>query len=469
MNTIGRRERVGPDGAVEVLYDAGGAAVALRDVERFLTRFLVLPPKATLPVALWSIATFLFESFDAFPYLAISSPLPECGKTRLLEVLELIVSYPRRASNISEAALFRAIEKFKPTLMIDEAETLREKSEKASALRQLINAGNRSGSVATRVIGQGANLDVKDFSVYCPKVVCGIGSFPATIASRSISIGMQRRNKKRDPIERFLVRRVAPEGKALSDRMRDFAVGQRQDIELAYQKMALDFLGDRDADSWAPLFALLAVADPTRLPELEECAGVLAGAKSADLVDESLKLRLLSDIRDVWPDSEPHIFSKTLVKRLHSIEDGPWAETSLNERKLSWMLRDFHVRQDGDKGIVRIGNEVAKGYSRDDFDRASSPYLEKEPLQASHPNVYAGSSHFSDALQNPAVTSAESAKSPMFMRPVTDVTVKKPPRGDGGAGPAPRPVECPTCGQILESHLALSKHYRVCGSNGRAE
>ena len=73
--------------------------------------------------------------------------MPQCGKTRLLEILELVVFNSRRASNISEAALFRVIEKFKPTLMLDEAETLKGKSERAEYLRQILNAGNRQGAV----------------------------------------------------------------------------------------------------------------------------------------------------------------------------------------------------------------------------------------------------------------------------------------------------------------------------------
>lgn len=98
-------------------------------MEGFLHRFVVLPAHTALPLALWAIATYTFESFDAFPYLAITSPTKRCGKTRLLECLELLAHEARRASNPSEAALFRMIEKYKPTLLLDEAETLNGKGE----------------------------------------------------------------------------------------------------------------------------------------------------------------------------------------------------------------------------------------------------------------------------------------------------------------------------------------------------
>jgi len=88
----------------------------VRDLENFFTRYVILPEHTALTVTLWALMTHTFDSFDAVPYLVITSPAPRCGKTRLLECLELVASEPRRASNVSEAALFRMIEKLAPTL-----------------------------------------------------------------------------------------------------------------------------------------------------------------------------------------------------------------------------------------------------------------------------------------------------------------------------------------------------------------
>ena len=361
---------------------AEDGAALMRNLETFFLRYVVLPLKTALPLGLWTTATYLFENFDAFPYLAVSSPVPQCGETRLLEILEMVVSNPRRASNISEAALFRVIEKFKPTLMLDEAETLKGKSERAEYLRQILNAGNRRGAVASRCVGQGASLDVKDFSVFCPKVVSGIGTFPPTIADRAICVPMQRR-KKSDSIARLAVRAVKPEGELLRCQASAFAIQRQAEIGTAYERTALEFLGDRDADSWAPLFAVLAVADPARMPELRVCAEFLTGAKAADAADDSLSLRLLNDLRDVWPESEPYAFSEMLKDRLRDIKDGPWGESEVNltERKLARMLKGFKMRS----GTVRIGEETRKGYSREAFEAASAPYLADDPSQASQP------------------------------------------------------------------------------------
>ena len=60
------------------------------------------------------------------PVLGITSPTPECGKTTCLTLLGALVPRACPASNITTAALFRAVEKWQPTLLIDEADTFLE-------------------------------------------------------------------------------------------------------------------------------------------------------------------------------------------------------------------------------------------------------------------------------------------------------------------------------------------------------
>ncbi len=74
---------------------------SLKDLEKFLTRYVILPARTALPLTLWVLMTYTFDSFDAVPYLVISSPAPRCGKTRLLECLELV------ASNLAGRRTFR--------------------------------------------------------------------------------------------------------------------------------------------------------------------------------------------------------------------------------------------------------------------------------------------------------------------------------------------------------------------------
>ncbi|MDP8931865.1 MAG: hypothetical protein M3O70_25665 [Actinomycetota bacterium] len=69
---------------------------ALRDrlaaVEAFLRRFVVFADRHHAPaVALWTAHTHRLDAADSTPYLAVTAPEKRSGKTRLLEVLELLV------------------------------------------------------------------------------------------------------------------------------------------------------------------------------------------------------------------------------------------------------------------------------------------------------------------------------------------------------------------------------------------
>jgi len=356
-----------------------GRGQILRDVESFSARFVILPPHVRLPLALWVIATYCFEAFDAMAYLCVTSPAPRCGKTRLLEVLSLLVCKPLRTANISEAALFRIIEAERPAILLDEAETLKGKGERAEYLRGLLNAGNRCDATVTRCVGP--NHAPQSFSVYCPKIITGIGSMPHTIRDRSILIEMQRR-KNSERVERFLFRKAKPEAEHLRERISAFVTENRGAIEAAYKGLELEFIEDRDAEAWESLFAILAHMEGPRYEELKNCALTLTGQKAEGDAEESLSLRLLADLREVWPENEGTAFSAHLIESLRGIEDSPWAsEVELNPRKLARFMRPFGIQSQQ----VRVGSKTAKGYHLSELEPAFARYLGPDGKHAKQP------------------------------------------------------------------------------------
>ena len=108
-------------------------------------------------------------------YLCITSPTKRCGKTLLAEVIGLVSARSKTTVNVSEAALFRMIEMFRPTIIIDEAEMLGDrKSERGKFLLSLLNAGHRKGANVIRCVG--SDHTPTEFPVYCPKVLLAIGN-----------------------------------------------------------------------------------------------------------------------------------------------------------------------------------------------------------------------------------------------------------------------------------------------------
>jgi hypothetical protein len=110
-------------------------------LEDTFSRYVALEPGLPLVLALWTLATHLFDCFDAFPYLAITSPTKRCGKTRLAEIIDLLCCNGLRTAGASTAAIFRTIQSQDSkngtvTLILDEAEVLGTKSERSEQLRE---------------------------------------------------------------------------------------------------------------------------------------------------------------------------------------------------------------------------------------------------------------------------------------------------------------------------------------------
>jgi hypothetical protein len=259
-------------------------------------------------------------------------------------------------------------------LLLDEAETLSGKGERAEYLRQILNAGNRRGALVTRCLRHGEN-DAVDFSVFCPKVLAGIGHFPPTITDRAIIIPMQRR-KDAERVARFIYKKAEPEGAALRERAGRFIGHRKAEIEAAYGNVELDFISDRDAEAWSPLFAILAIADVSRLKELRDSAMRLTRTKASNAEDDNLSLRLLADVHSVWPPGEPKIFTVELIQRLKGIEDGHWVSDELGR-----FLKPFGVTP----ATVQIGKDNRKGYYREAAEGAFARYLGREPSESSEP------------------------------------------------------------------------------------
>lgn len=365
----------------EIGSGAHGARL-LRDVEDFFSRFVVLPSCAYLPLALWTIGTHTFETFETFPYVALLSPEKGCGKTRTATIIQFLAANPACAVSISEAALFRLIDGKKPTLVLDEAELLTGKGERADAVRAILNAGNCQGVAVPRCVGPSHELQY--FEVFCPKVVCAIRVCPETVKDRAIVIPMQRK-KPCQKVERFIRRRIRPEAEPLCVRIENWAGANRLAIGRAYEMLDVDFLSDRELENVEPLLAILTACDPSRLGELRLAVESLASGKSQAAEDDSLTLRLLSDVRTVWEDGERRLLTSELLSRLKAIEDAPWSiEVELTARKLARFLTPYGVHPCDVRTELRTG----KGYKMEDFQDAFASYLAPIRDNGDNPHGY---------------------------------------------------------------------------------
>lgn len=101
---------------------AESCAALLGELSALLRRFVIMSAPQARVVALWAVHTYVLGAADATPYLAVTSAEKRSGKTRLLEVLELVVAWPWFTGRTTAAVLPRKIDADSPTLLLDESE-----------------------------------------------------------------------------------------------------------------------------------------------------------------------------------------------------------------------------------------------------------------------------------------------------------------------------------------------------------
>ncbi len=129
----------------------------LDDLAAYVRRYVVLDDAQLTALTLWTFHTHVFDAADATPYLSVTSAEKESGKTRLLEVLELVAARPWLTGRVTAAVLARKVDKETPTLFLDESDAaFGGEKEYAETLRGMLNTGYRRGGRSSLCVGQGA-------------------------------------------------------------------------------------------------------------------------------------------------------------------------------------------------------------------------------------------------------------------------------------------------------------------------
>ena len=349
-------------------------AELLSDIVAFIQRYVVLSDLQAVALALWVLHTHALDAFDTTPYIAITSAVKRCGKTRLLEVLALLVARSWLTGRVSAAVLVRKIDKQQPTLLLDESDAaFSGPQEYSEALRGTLNSGYRRGMSASLCV-RGKDWEPQEFGVFCPKAIAGIGHLPDTVADRSIAIVLRRRAPG-EPVTRYRYRRVAEEATPVFDRTVTWADQCTSELE-GVEPDVPDDLDDRAAEGWEPLLAIADLAGGEWPAKAREAAVALSVGEGRE--DDSLAIRLLVDIETVFANRRiDHIFSANLCLALNAIEDAPWADLrgkAIDPNKLSWRLKAFGIKPKQ----VRVGENTKKGYAKEDFEDTWSRYIPAE-------------------------------------------------------------------------------------------
>jgi putative DNA primase/helicase len=401
-----------------------GAAL-IGDIEGAVTAHAVLPDGASAAMALWILHTYCLAAAAITPRLAILSPTKRCGKTTVLKLLGALACKPMAAASLTPAVLYRVIEAYAPTILVDEADTfLAEQDE----LRGVLNAGHdRHSAVVPRCVGD--EFEPKVFHVFGAIAIAAIGKLPDTLMDRSILVEMKRkapgeklqklRRRQREALAdlpRRCVRWAADNTKALSER----------EPELPND------LDDRAADNWEPLLAIADQAGGAWPKRARATALLLSGARTDAVETGDAGVQLLADVRGVFAEHDlDKTTTKALLSSLAEMEGRPWAEWNrgrpLTARQLGALLGRFGIKP----GTIRVGDATPKGYLLADLIDAFGRYLPGgSATSATTSNSLDNLVEF-DPPQSSSSDPAEKGRNPLDFADVAGVAAAAPDREPG--------------------------------------
>lgn len=359
----------------------------LNNIEHIIDQHIACEPHTRIATVLWIVYTWAIDNMQIAPIACITAPEKRCGKTQLLTVIGDLCYKPLPTSNITSAALYRSIEEWSPTLLIDEADSFLKDNED---LRGVINAGHsRKNAYVIRCDGDD-NKPTR-FNVWCAKAISGIGHLPETIKDRSIILELRRKlpNEKKQRL------RHADQSQWLKIKRQCLRWVQDHIQQIRTIRPQLpEQLNDRAQDNWESLFIIAQVASPHWLDKANHAAMTINGV---DVDTPSISEQLLTDVRTIFNDiGEQKIFSSGLVEALNADAENVWVTWNrgqpITQSQLANRLKQFGIKSKD----VRIGTVVKKGYDLKQFQDAFARYLPKSSPSSATPLQVSNSKSVSD-------------------------------------------------------------------------
>ena len=356
---------------VEPHLEAIEPAQLIDDVSNTIRKYIVLDQEQADAAALWIVLTWFIDFIEIAPLAIINAPEKACGKTQMLTVIGYMVKRALPASNASSSALFRAVEKWHPTMLIDEADTFFKDNPE---LQGMVNAGYQRGGFVLRSEASGDSFEPRMFSVFSAKAIAGIAlekHLPDATMSRALVFNLRRK------MQHESVSRLRHADRMLfgdiTAKLARFADDYAQQVKHA-RPILPESLSDRDQDNWEPLLAIAGCAGVAWLARATNAALKLSnyGEKS-----ESTGNQLLADIQEIFENKRINrIRSVQLISDLIDDVEKPWATYNrgkpISPRQLAKLLSAYDISS---KTVRFSPHDTPKGFELSQFQDAFARYL----------------------------------------------------------------------------------------------
>lgn len=332
---------------------------------------IVCNDAVAIAITLWIFFSWCIDVAYIAPIAWINAPEKRCGKTQLATLMGRMSKRSIMASNVSQSALFRTIERYKPTFVIDEADSFFHGD---MDLKNIINCGfSRDNPYVWRCVGD--NHEPIPFDVFGAKIISGIGKLPSTVMDRSISLTLRRalptekRQRVKDIPKATTETIKAKLARWADDNMDKVATSKPKLPETIY---------NREFDTWEILFQ---IADTLGDDWLKLVTNACLAITQTDSKEPSENEELLSDIKAIFElQAVDSMATRDLLTALIGADsDGltkRWATSNkgqpMTDRQLAKRLKDFEIKS----SKINKPNETQKrGYYLADFADAFKRYL----------------------------------------------------------------------------------------------
>ena len=310
----------------------GSETELVASIRGFIHRYADFTEAFEEAATYYALLTWVYDAFNELPYLRLKGDFGS-GKTRCLQTIGSLCYKPMFASGASTVSpLFRIIDAFRGTLIIDESD-FRFSDERAEIVK-ILNNGNAKGFPVLRSEATpGREFNPKAFDVYGPKIIATRRSFDdRALESRCITEEMVGLPPRLDiPL-------------SLPDAFHSEAELRRNQLlcyRARWRGMITGPAPERDpalearvAQIFAPLMAV--AADPDAKNRLYQLAVKTSGTVQTDRATTT-EAQLLDIISELRRDSAP-LGIKEIAERF-SARFGADAHRSVTPRWVGFQLR----------------------------------------------------------------------------------------------------------------------------------
>ncbi len=176
----------------------GSEDTLVSEIQAFVHRYVDVSPIFEKFASYYVLFSWVYDGFNELPYLRLRGD-PGSGKTRFLLIVGSLCYKPIFASGASTVSpLFRILDAFKGTLIIDEGD-FRMSDERAEVVKILNNGNVRGFPVLRSEISNQREFNPTAYAVFGPKLVATRGFFDdRALESRFLTEEMGQRSLRED-------------------------------------------------------------------------------------------------------------------------------------------------------------------------------------------------------------------------------------------------------------------------------